>query len=116
MLNILILFITAALIPSAAFAEKDRISGNIFGGKTGMLHPYLSLSQKYTSNVFKTSDNEEGNFITVVSPGLWIAVPGTKEKMVKIDTTNTVPGGLSLSRRKPETFATSIWIKNRKNS
>lgn len=94
----------ALLISSSAFAEEGGISGNIFGGKTGMVHPYLSLSQKYTSNVFKTSDNEEGDFITAVSPGLWMAVPGTKEKMVEIDTTNTVPGGLSLSRRKPKTF------------
>ncbi len=99
-----ILLIAAVMMPLGAFAEEDRISGNIFGGKTGMLHPSLTLSQKYTSNVFKTSDNEEGDFITAVSPGLWMALPGTKEKMVEIDTTNTVPGGLSLSRRKSETF------------
>ncbi|MBW1894612.1 MAG: outer membrane beta-barrel protein [Deltaproteobacteria bacterium] len=104
MYKIFILLMAAILIPSAAFAEEGGISGNIFGGKTGMLHPYLSLSQQYTSNVFKVKDNVEGDFITAVSPGLWMAVPGTKEKMVEIDTTNTAPGGLSLSRRKPETF------------
>jgi len=104
MRKIFILFMAALLIPSSAFAKEGGISGEIFGGKTGMVHPYLSLSQKYTSNVFKTSDNEEGDFITAVSPGLWMAVPGTKEKMVEIDTTNTAPGGLSLSRRKPKIF------------
>lgn len=102
--KLFILFMAALLIPSSAFAKEGGISGEIFGGKTGMVHPYLSLSQKYTSNVFKTSDNEEGDFITAVSPGLWMAVPGTKEKMVEIDTTNTAPGGLSLSRRKPKIF------------
>lgn len=105
MQKIVILLLVANLIPSIAFADEDEgISGNIFGGKTGMLHPFVSLSQQYTSNVFKTSDNEEGNFITAIAPGFWAAVPGTKDKMVEIDTTNTVPGGLSLSRRQPATF------------
>ena len=102
--KLLLLFMAAALVPSSVSAADGGISGRIFGGKTGIVHPYLTLSQKYTSNVFKTSDNEEGDFITAVSPGLWMALPGTKEKMVEIDTTNTVPGGLSLTRRKPKTF------------
>jgi polysaccharide biosynthesis protein VpsM len=92
------------LIPVTAYAEGS-ISGDIFGKDTGIYHPYLSLTENYSSNYKRTENNiDGGDLTTVITPGIWISLPSNKESRLELETSNTAPGGLSISRTKPETF------------
>jgi hypothetical protein len=98
-------------IPGEAVSEelpvgtpKERVSGDVFGKKGGFVHPFLSITEYYTDNVFYSNDKKADDFITVLSPGIWLAVPHVYEKLLKIDTSDISPGGFSLSRYKPEEF------------
>ena len=102
--TILLISILIVTGGSVAFCAESGISGDIFGKYTGIFHPFLSLTEVYSSNIYKTDDDTDGDLTTVITPGVWIALPGTKEKMLTLETSNTAPGGLSISRTKPETF------------
>ncbi|MFO7752055.1 MAG: outer membrane beta-barrel protein [Desulfobacteraceae bacterium] len=92
--------------PSGRTAEEapegQRIGGEVMGPDGGYIHPFLLVEGRYTDNLYYTDTNEEDDFITSVSPGLWVAVPSNREKLVELQTSNTSPGGLRVSRIKPE--------------
>lgn len=85
-------------------AEKgeEGISADIFGQKGGRFHPFLLVQEIYSDNVFANNSNTVDDFITTVVPGIWLAFPANREKLLSIDTTTTSPGGLKLNRIKPE--------------
>lgn len=72
--------------------------GDILGGKTGYIHPFLSVSGFYTDNLFNREYNREGDFITLITPGIWAVLPASRYPLISINTLNTAPGGLELSR------------------
>ncbi len=82
--------------------EPAVIGADIFGKKGGTLHPFLLFEHQYTDNLYNTNTNEDEDFITTVSPGLWVALPGNREKLLEIGLSTSSPGGLNLSRIKPE--------------
>ncbi len=82
----------------------QRTSADVFGRKGGFIHPFLSVTEYYTDNVFYSNKNKESDFITVLSPGIWLTVPHVHEKLLEIETSNISPGGYSLKRYEPETF------------
>jgi len=82
--------------------QEAGIDADIFGKKGGRLHPFLRLEERYTDNLYNTSTNEQDEFITSAAPGIWIALPANREKLLDIGTSTTSPGGLQLSRIKPE--------------
>lgn len=84
--------------------SRERVSGDVFGRKGGYLHPFLGITEYYTDNVFNTSEDEKSDFVTVISPGIWLTLPHIYERLLKIDTSNVAPGGFTLSRYKPEYF------------
>jgi polysaccharide biosynthesis protein VpsM len=84
--------------------SDDRVSGSIFGKRGGYVHPFLSITEYYIDNVFWSRDNKEDDFITVFSPGIWLALPHVYEKLLRIETSDVDPGGFSLSRYKPDEF------------
>ena len=71
---------------------------DLLGGRTGYIHPFLSVSSFYTSNLFRTESNEQSDRYLVIAPGLWLALPARNQRAPEIGTSNTAPGGLSLSR------------------
>jgi hypothetical protein len=83
---------------------RGRITSDIFGKRGGYLHPFLSIAEYYTDNVFNSSDKKSEDFVTVISPGIWLTVPHIYEKLLTIDTSNISPGGFILSRHKTESF------------
>lgn len=83
---------------------RKKPSWEIFGRRSGYLHPFISITEYYTDNVFNTNDAEESDFVTIISPGIWISIPHIYEKLLKIETSNISPGGYTLSRYKPEYF------------
>jgi hypothetical protein len=72
--------------------------GDVLGGKKGYIHPYLSVGEFFTDNLFETESNEKSDFITRLVPGIWAALPASREQLLKVSTLNTAPGGLELSR------------------
>ncbi|OGW38105.1 MAG: hypothetical protein A2Y97_08475 [Nitrospirae bacterium RBG_13_39_12] len=85
-------------------SESESISGDIFGRRGGYLHPFLSITEYYTDNVFNTRDDKESGFATVISPGIWLAVPRINQRLLSIDSSSTSPGGFRFSRSKDSTF------------
>jgi hypothetical protein len=73
-------------------------STDLLDGRTGYIHPFLSISSVYTSNLFHTKSNEQSDRYLVIAPGLWLALPARNQSAPEIGTSNTAPGGLSLSR------------------
>lgn len=78
--------------------SQPMTSTDLFGGRTGYIHPFLSVSSFYTSNLFRTERNELSDRYLVIAPGLWLALPARNQRAPEIGTSNTAPGGLSLSR------------------
>lgn len=82
--------------------DEKGITADIFGREGGTFHPFLTVEERWTDNLFITESNEKDDFITTITPGLWVAVPANREKLLSIDTRTTSPGGLQLSRVKPK--------------
>lgn len=88
-----------SLLPEDGMGSKD-----IFGIQGGYFHPYISISEEYSDNLFNVNTDETENWLTTISPGLWVALPRTKEVPITITPHNTAPGGLQLSLRNYEGF------------
>ena len=83
---------------------KERLSGDVFGRRGGYLHPFLSISEYYTDNVINAKGEKKSDFITVISPGVWLTIPRIYEKLLSVDTSSIAPGGFSLSRSTSGSF------------
>lgn len=95
-------------VPGTTPQEKGpvgtlRTYRELFGYRGTYFHPYLTVSETYTDNAFSTKDNKKANLSTILSPGLWISLPRSRQMHLSIDTTsNRVPGGQSLTMPRPE--------------
>jgi hypothetical protein len=101
MLVVLALLVAGTVVEAAEptdDSEEATISGDIFGKRGGYVHGYLSLGGRWTDNLFFTPDDTESDFITLISPGIRFALPGTKEELLSISTSTTSPGGLAFNR------------------
>lgn len=72
--------------------------GDILGGKTGYIHPFVSVGGFYTDNLFNREYDREGDFVTLVTTGIWAVLPASRYQLIRMNTLNTAPGGLELSR------------------
>lgn len=80
------------------------IPGSVLGKKKRIIHPYLAVTESYTDNVYSTKDETEGDFVTIVSAGLWVAKNAGKERLLAVGTSPISPGGHTLSRLRASTF------------
>lgn len=109
-----ICFLSVLLLLSQSFAaaKKEGDGGNLnspsmgelFGGGGGHIHPYLTVGGLYDDNVYNASDNTENDTAIIISPGIWLAFPGTREKVLTLETTNLTPGGLRLVQDRGRRF------------
>jgi hypothetical protein len=88
-----------ALQGPAAAEEKSGISGEIFGKQGGYIHGFLSLAEQWTDNLFYAPDDTQSDFVTSVSPGIRLSVPGTKKELLSLSGSTTAPGGMAFGRR-----------------
>ena len=78
--------------------DTSNDSEDLFGTKGGgYIHPFLSIAGEYTDNIFNVNTNEEHNFLTTLTPGIWLAFPKTKEVPLAIAPNNTTSGGLRIA-------------------
>jgi len=73
-------------------------TGEVVEVRTGYVHPFISVTEYYTDNLFETDTDKEEEFFTVISPGIWVALPASKQPFLRLSTLNTAPGGLDASR------------------
>lgn len=99
--SLICLFISASAVSAA---ETKGIDGDIFGKESGYIHPALSISETYNDNIYNTKDKEE-DFITNISPSIWLALPGTKEPISIKEVSSGTPGGLTKTRFKSDSLS-----------
>ncbi len=88
-----------AASPKKEVVDPEKgISADIFGKRGGNYHPFVLLKEVYTDNLFATNANTKDDYITTLTPGIWIAFPGSRDKIISTDTRTESPGGLQLSR------------------
>lgn len=58
------------------------LSTDAFAIRLGLfeIHPFLTLTERYTDNVFNTSADERPDFSTVITPGVQVIFPRVKKK------------------------------------
>ena len=85
--------------------NETSVSANIFGAKSGYVHPFVSLSTYYTDNVYVSKNNQQTDWVRSISPGVWLAFPGRNQVLLTIPSSNTQPAGLELFLDRPESFS-----------
>jgi len=79
---------------------SDTGDDELFGTEGGYFHPYISLNLEYTDNLYNLDERfEDGgieNLLTIISPGIWFALPRKKIIPISINPNNSSPGGLQL--------------------
>ena len=95
----------ASIVPSTLFSSGpfDSVGGlgslgEVIGSKRGYIHPYLSIGETFTDNVFNVDTGKRSDFITRIIPGVWVALPARRFQPISLTTLNTAPGGLELTR------------------
>lgn len=83
--------------PSPLYSTGAGIE-QALSGRKGSFHPFLSIGGYYTDNLFNTRNDEESDWVSVVSPGFWVALPASHQQMMQVTTENSAPGGLEVSR------------------
>jgi polysaccharide biosynthesis protein VpsM len=96
---LLLLILTASTaFAEAPATETGTISGDVFGKTSKCLHAYLTLAEAYDDNIFNTEHETQSSWITVVSPGFQVMLPGSEQQAEDIETATTTPGGLVFGR------------------
>ena len=89
--TIWVVFLISIMAAWSAFAAdqseeavQPSIGGEIFGKQGGYVHGYLSVAERWTDNLFYTPDDTDSDFVTHVTPGIRLSLPGTKEDLLAI--------------------------------
>lgn len=96
-----ILLMCCALPGTSAATETSNdsmlqtgISGSIFETHGGYVHGFVSVAEAYLDNILYTATDKKGDIVTLISPGLWVSIPGGQEEIPKTTTASSVPGGV----------------------
>jgi len=100
-------FVAALLaLPTVGFAEEEKAldADDLFGGGGGYFHPYITTVGVYDDNVYRTANDTISDYATIIKPGIWVAVPGTRERTLNLNTSTLAPGGLGVVEDHGEVF------------
>jgi len=75
----------------------DADEGYVFGFRNGYLHGALAAKEEWTDNLFNTDSNKKENFLTQISPSVWLTLPRRSKKPLQIVADNTAIGGMQYS-------------------
>lgn len=104
---LLVVLLFGLTVPAAAWAEEEPVAAygdELFGGGGGYVHPYIAVGGLYDDNIYKTGEETISDYAAVVSPGIWLAVPGTRERRESLKTSTLTPGGLGIVEDRGEEF------------
>jgi len=100
---LLVLFLLLSTAPGYA-EDSSKVTEALFGGRGGYAHPYITMAALYEDNVYQTADDTISDTAVVISPGIWVAFPRTRKKVININTSTMTPGGLGMVREPPKKF------------
>jgi len=85
-------------LPPICRAEEEKAidADDLFGGGGGYFHPYVVTTGMYEDNVYQTANNEISDYATIFSPGIWLALPGVREKAASPTTSPRTTGGVGV--------------------
>lgn len=88
----------ALCLPVAAWAEEEKAldADDLFGGGGGYVHPYVTVSGMYDDNVYNTATGTVSDYATSITPGIWLALPGVREKSSTPLTAPRTTGGVGI--------------------
>jgi hypothetical protein len=69
--------------------EGDRL----FGIRGGFIHPSLLFQEEWTDNLYNTDQGRQSNFLTLISPGIWLGFPRMEEAPLSFTLNNGAIGG-----------------------
>lgn len=87
-----------------AVSDTTGDQRNIFDRKKRYLHPFITATALFTDNILNSNSMKKSDFVTVISPGIWLSVPDTRNRLPLIDTSSTSPGGFIVENLKHESF------------
>ena len=90
--------------PEEQQSGQGHITDSIFEKKRRFFHPFLSLTSMYTDNIYNINRTKKSDFITIISPGIWLSIPHSQKKPILIDTSARFPGGFIVESLRQEFF------------
>ncbi|MBU4154459.1 MAG: outer membrane beta-barrel protein [Proteobacteria bacterium] len=72
--------------------SQPLVPDELFGAKGGYFHPFVSVTASFSDNIYN-SNNKTSDWLMTYSPGIWLAVPASKDIILNLSTNNTSPGG-----------------------
>lgn len=84
--------------------DKPNISDDIFERKKRRIHPFVSVTAFYTDNIYNSNRMKKSDFLTVLSPGVWLSVPTAQRQPSFINSSVRSPGGFIVEQLRYEFF------------
>jgi hypothetical protein len=81
----------------AAEDDASTDEGYVFGYRNGRLHASLGVKGEWTDNLYNTDTDTRSNFLTQISPSVWLTLPRRSKRPMQLVTDNTAVGGLQYS-------------------
>lgn len=78
-------------------ASSDSDEGYVFGYRNGYVHAALGARGEWTDNLYNTDADKKSNFLTQISPSVWLTLPRRSKRPVQLVSDNTAVGGLQYS-------------------
>jgi hypothetical protein len=87
-------------VQQSKVAEEEEIGsdGRVFGYRNGYIHAALGVSGEWTNNLYNTETEKEEDFLTRISPSVWLAWPRRSRRPLQVAADNTAVGGLQYSQ------------------
>ncbi|HAD05074.1 MAG: hypothetical protein A2091_12655 [Desulfuromonadales bacterium GWD2_61_12] len=77
--------------------------GDFLGGRTGYIHPFVAVGERFTDNYFNSTADPQSEYTTIITPGLWLVAPPSRQQPLRVNTMIATPGGLEIARFRTET-------------
>lgn len=87
--------------------QEDReigSDGRVFGYKNSYFHAALGVRGEWTDNLYNTDDEKEENFLTNISPSVWLTWPRRSRRPLQVAADNTAVGGLQYSQSEYDVY------------
>ncbi|MCI5124997.1 MAG: hypothetical protein D3925_11110 [Candidatus Electrothrix sp. AR5] len=92
---------TELSVPSESQVEKEEkidSDGRVFGYRKGYLHGSLGVNGEWTDNLYNYDTDKKENFLTRISPSVWLTWPRRSRRPLQVAADNTAVGGLQYSQ------------------
>ena len=80
--------------PESFFNDEE---GHVFGYQDGYFHASLALSGEWTDNLYNYDSDKQENWLTRISPSVWLTWPRRAKRPLHLAVDNTAVGGLQYS-------------------